>query len=117
MYSKVTINQYNKDPKTERMSNVEKNVYYYEELAMPYINKVMAALEKRLTSGSTELTLKNGMELLVYRRANGDIQVYDDEPNLIAEFDNSGYNEYCSGQAMFNATVFIIRTSKRSCVH
>lgn len=92
---------------------MEKYVYYYEELAMPYIKKVMAALEKRLSNESVELTLKNGVELLVCRKANGDIQMYDNEPNLIAEFDDRGYNEYCSGQAMFNAAVFIIRASKR----
>lgn len=87
--------------------------YYYEELPMSYIDRVMTALEERTASGSAELTLKNGLELLICRRSNGDIQVYDDEPNLIAEFDNSGYNEYCSGRAMFNAAVFIIRAAKR----
>ncbi len=74
-----------------------KYTYYYEELPMPYIEKVMKALEKRMENGSAELTLKNGMEILVGRRPNGDIQVYDDEPNLIAEFDNgpSGTGGIC----------------------
>lgn len=81
---------------------------------MSYIDKVVNALEKRVENGSAELTLKNGVELLVCRKPNGGVQVYDSEPNLIAEFDNTGYNEYCSGYAMFNAAVFIIRLSRRN---
>ena len=97
---------------------MEKYVYYYEELAMPYIKKVMAALEKRLSNGSAELTLKNGVELLVCRKANGDIQMYDNEPNLIAEFDNGpGYCAAQAGYALFNAAVFIIRTSKKADIY
>lgn len=89
--------------------------YYYEELPMSYIDRVMTALKERTASGSAELTLKNGLELLVCRRNNGDIQVYDDEPNLIAEFDNGpGYCKEQAGQALFLAAVFIIRAAKRS---
>ncbi len=91
----------------------EQYEYYYEELSMKYIQKVEKELDRRLAGGSADLTLKNGMKLYVCRKANGDIQIYDDEPNLIAEFDNTGRSEYSSGFALFNATVFIIRASKR----
>lgn len=87
--------------------------YYYEELRMSYIDKVMNALEKRLANGSADLTLKNGVELLVCRKADGDIQIYDDEPNLIAEFSDDGYCGRIFRNGLFNAAVFIIRTSKR----
>lgn len=90
-----------------------KYAYYYEELRMSYIDKVEKALEERLESGSAELTLTNGIEILVVRNSSGDIKVYDTEPNLISEFDNGGYNEYCSGYALFNAAVFIIRLSRK----
>lgn len=86
---------------------MKKYAYYYEELPMSYISKVEKALEARIKDSSAELTLTNGVELLVGRKPNGDIQVYDNEPNLIAEFDND------SGYALFNASVFIIRLSRR----
>ncbi len=86
--------------------------YYYEELSMPYIYKVMRELEKRMEDGSAELTLKNGLEILVGKKPNGDIQIYDEELNLIAECDNTG--EAALKPALFDAAVFIIRASKRS---
>ena len=87
------------------------NVYYYEEIKMSYIEKVQKAIEERFADNATWLTLKNGVELGIYRKENGDIEIYDSEANLLAQFSNTGYNEYCSGQAMFNATVFVIRAS------
>lgn len=86
--------------------------YYYEEIKMSYIDKVQKALEERLTNNTTWLTLKNGIELGIYRNKNGDIEIIDDKANTLAKFSNTGYNEYCNGQAMFNATVFVIKASR-----
>lgn len=91
-----------------------KYAYYYEEIPMDIIFRTKKKLEAKLEgNSSTTLTLKNGQELLVGRKPNGDIQIYDNEPNLLAEFSNTGYNEYCNGQASFNASVFLIRAAKK----
>ena len=88
-------------------------VYYYQEIRMDYIDKVAKAIESRMKDNSTDLVLKNGKEFFIQRSSNGDVRVYDDDCNLITEFDNEGYNEYCKGFAMFNTAVFIIRESRR----
>ena len=89
-----------------------KKAYYYEEIKMSYIDKVQKALEERLENNATWLTLKNGVELGVYKLDNGDVKIVDKFANILAQFSNIGYNEYCSGFAMFNATVFVIRASR-----
>ena len=91
--------------------------YYYMEINCDYLRRVMEALAKRIQNGSAELTLKNGTELLVGGTTTGDIRVYDDEPNLIAEFDNDGFSKLDRewGGALFNAAVFLIREARKPC--
>ena len=84
---------------------------YYQEINMNYINKVQKAIEARLTNNSVWLTLKNGVKLGIHKAQNGDVRVYDDDANLVAEFSNTGANEYCNGYAMFNTAVFVIRAN------
>lgn len=87
--------------------------YYYEEIKMSYIDKVQKAIEERLENNSTWLTLKNGKELGISRFENGDVEIIDKFANILARFSNTGYNEYCSGYAMFNTAVFVIRASRK----
>ena len=86
--------------------------YYYEEIKMSYIDKVQKAIEERLENNAAWLTLKNGAELGIYKMQNGDVKIVDKCANVLAQFSNTGYNEYCGGYAMFNATVFVIKASR-----
>lgn len=87
-------------------------VYYYEDIKMSYIDKVQKAIEERLENNSAWLTLKNGVELGIYKMQNGDVKIVDKHANMLAQFSNTGYNEYCGGFAMFNTAVLVIRLSR-----
>lgn len=62
--------------------------YYIDGIAVYRLERVAKALDEKLDNGEEEITLKNGMNILVYRDSNR-YQAYDEDLNLIAEYDNN----------------------------